>query len=104
MGIFGEKCVRCGRKRTRSEFEGLPTCKECELKVLADREHKRTCPVDGAQMEKRVVRNVVVDRCPSCHGAWLDGDEICLIKGVLGQISDDRFATGLLLGLIIGDD
>ena len=31
-------------------------------------------------MSKEIVWNVVVDRCPSCRGMWLDGGELELLK------------------------
>ena len=33
-------------------------------------------PVTGQPMEKVVVRGVIVDRCPSSGGIWLDSSEI----------------------------
>jgi hypothetical protein len=85
MALFGEKCARCGKKRTREEYEGRPTCKDCqellERKLEASREAQQRCPVDGASMEKEIVMSVIVDRCPSCHGVWLDGGELDQLKG-----------------------
>lgn len=84
--LFGERCERCercGETRTKGEFEGLPTCDKCELKIQADREEKRACPMCAAAMNKSVVLNVIVDKCPSCHGAWLDGGELDLLKKAL---------------------
>jgi hypothetical protein len=84
MGVWGEKCVRCGEKRTRSTYEGLPTCDDCqkllEARLQADAEDHRLCPLDGVAMSKEIVLNVVVDRCPACKGMWLDGGELDLLK------------------------
>ena len=33
-------------------------------------------------MEKDVAHMIVIDRCPKCHGVWLDAGE-------LEQVSDD---------------
>ena len=66
--IFGERCARCGVTQTKQEFEGLPACDKCELEIKAEREDKRTCPMCNAAMEKSVVLNIIVDKCPSCHG------------------------------------
>ena len=80
MALFGEKCARCGKKRTREEYQGRPTCKACqellEKKLEASKETRQPCPVDGAAMEKEIVMSVIVDRCPSCNGVWLDGGEL----------------------------
>ena len=93
MALFGETCVRCGEKRTRSQFEGFPTCTKCELKIQAGREQERQCPVDGDDLYKSVVHNVILDRCPTCAGVWLDGDELGLLKKTLVEAShgvDDK--------------
>ncbi|MGH7566747.1 MAG: zf-TFIIB domain-containing protein, partial [Gemmatimonadota bacterium] len=83
MSVWGEKCVRCGGKRTRSTYEGLPTCDDCqkllEAQLQADAEDHRLCPLDGVAMSKEIVLNVVVDRCPACKGMWLDGGELELL-------------------------
>jgi hypothetical protein len=78
LGLFGEKCGRCGR-RTRHRTDDAPTCESCEAqleaKLQADIESPRECPVDGAPMAKEIVQTIVIDRCPSCRGIWLDGGE-----------------------------
>jgi hypothetical protein len=84
MSIWGEKCVRCGNRRTRTTYEGLPTCEECEgdlrARLAADTEDRRLCPLDGVSMSKEIVLNVVLDRCPECKGVWLDGGELELLR------------------------
>jgi hypothetical protein len=85
MTFFGETCVRCGEKRTHSQFEGFPTCTKCELKIQAGREQERRCPVDGDELYKSVVHNMILDRCPTCAGVWLDGDELGLLKKTLSE-------------------
>jgi hypothetical protein len=89
MAIFGEKCVRCGERRTRHEFEGLPTCEPCENEIRARgraaEESPRSCPIDGQPMEKDVVLNVVIDRCTRCKGVWLDGGELELIRNAVAE-------------------
>ena len=48
MSLLGEKCARCGRRRTRREYEGLPTCEACEelieAKLRAARERGMAFP------------------------------------------------------------
>lgn len=89
MAIFGEKCVRCDARRTKSEYKGLPTCQSCEGELRArgraDSEDRRKCPLDGEVMQKDVVLNVVIDRCPSCKGIWLDGGELDLIRSAVSE-------------------
>jgi hypothetical protein len=100
--LFGERCVRCGATRTKKEFEGLPTCEPCELKIKSEREEKRPCPMCQKPMEKTVVLNIIVDKCPTCHGAWLDGGELDLLKQGIEAGAGAQFATGMCLGMAIG--
>ncbi len=100
--IFGERCARCGVTRTKDAFEGLPTCEKCELEIQAEREEKRPCPMCTTAMDKSIVLNVVVDKCPSCHGAWLDGGELDLLKKAIENGDGGDFATGMVLGMATG--
>jgi hypothetical protein len=99
--LRGEKCLRCEKQRTKHEFEGIPTCTECELKLKAERESKHKCPVDGSEMKKEVIYNVIIDRCPQCAGVWLDNGELDLVKKGIESGAPDDFGTGFLLGMII---
>lgn len=100
MSIWGEKCVRCGERRTRETYEGLPTCEACQqtlqARVRAEAEDRRVCPMDGSTMTKEVVHNVVLDRCPACKGMWLDGGELDLLRagieaGMAGDLGHALF-------------
>ena len=101
MGLFGDKCYRCG-KQTRESSGGVPTCEECELKDRAKVEKSRQCPIDSNVMKKEVVHNVIIDRCKKCGGIWLDGDELEVMKKAIESSKEDNFALGMLLGIIIG--
>jgi hypothetical protein len=98
VALFGEKCARCGKQRTREAYEGLPTCATCrellKRRLEASREDVYTCPIDGQRLDKEIVLSVIVDRCPSCHGVWLDGGELEQLRGAI--------ATGLTSQLISG--
>jgi hypothetical protein len=100
--LFGERCARCGKQRTKGAFEGLPTCKKCQAEIKADREEKRPCPLDGAVMNKEVVLNVVIDRCPSCAGVWLDSGELELVKKGIEAGGGGDFASGFIVGMLVG--
>ena len=84
----GETCFRCGRQRTRMQFEGVPTCLDCELKIKAEREETLDCKHDGAAMRKEVIQNVIVDRCPECGGVWFDGGELEILGAALRRATD----------------
>ena len=34
-------------------------------------------------MSKEIVLNLVIDRCPSCRGVWLDGGELEDMRGAI---------------------
>lgn len=99
--LFGERCVRCNEKRTKSEYEGMPTCEACELTIEADREEKRTCPNCQTLMDKTVVAKVIIDKCPSCGGAWLDAGELDLLQKAVESGGND-LATGMVIGMAMG--
>lgn len=101
-GTFGMKCVRCGRERTSTEFEGFPTCQECQMTVRAERERRRVCQMDGAEMSKEVILNVILDRCPSCGGVWLDGGELGLLNTAIAAGADEALSVALARGLVSG--
>lgn len=89
----GETCARCGNRRTRMEFEGVPTCTECELAIRAEREDHMNCVHDGALMRKEVIEGVIVDRCPDCGGVWFDGGELEVLGNVLRLAADQDMPT-----------
>lgn len=103
MSLFGEKCERCGRKRTKRHIEGVPTCDQCEAELLAKRqatqESRQPCPVDGELMEKEIVLNLILDRCPHCDGVWLDGGELELLKRALAAGMREDFGRAMAYSL-----
>jgi hypothetical protein len=99
--LFGEKCLRCDKKRTKSKFEGFPTCGECELEIRKERETRRLCPLDRAEMTKEVIMNVIVDRCSKCGGVWLEPGELELINKAINEGANAQYMNGLVLGMII---
>ncbi len=101
MALFGETCVRCGKKRTKREVAGVPTCESCAKLLVASleamSENARRCPVHATEMTKEIVLNIVVDRCPTCEGVWLDGGELDLLKRAIKDGMPDDFARAMLL-------
>lgn len=77
------ECVRCGQRRTNRRFEGVPTCSTCELSIRAEREERVECRHDGALMEKQVLDDIIVDRCPECGGVWFDGGELEVLSAAI---------------------
>jgi hypothetical protein len=103
MGWFSkaETCIRCNTKDAKRDFEGHPTCADCEMKILMDRESARTCPVDGTAMTKEQHAEIIIDRCPNCHGVWLDAGELDTVRQAMSFEGDD-FAIGLAIGIAAG--
>jgi hypothetical protein len=79
VSLFAQKCVRCSA-RTRNVYLDKPTCPACvealEVALAEGFETKRACPADGAMLKKQIVHGVVIDRCESCNGVWLDAGEM----------------------------
>lgn len=101
MTVLGETCVRCGMKLTNGPTAGVPTCESCEgllvASLKAKGEDSRQCPIHSAMMTKEIVCNIVVDRCPTCNGVWLDGGELDLLKQAIKAGMSDDFARVMLL-------
>ena len=100
--LDGERCIRCRNHFKFEELEvgpeGFGICRDCAERIKGADEPRRTCPVDGREMEKAFIRNVVlVDRCPACRGVWFDGDELEIVEQ---GIQSDGFAQLLLISLI----
>ena len=96
----GENCIRCRKKYRFEELrpgpDGFGICEACEAKINPAQEKKRLCPVDGQEMTKRLVGNVVLlDKCLSCGGVWFDGDELRIVNDL---IKSENFNKGFMLG------
>ena len=96
MNWFKKKktCVHCNTNKTRRDFENQPTCGACQTKLLISRESTRICPVDGATLLKEHNNEIIIDRCPTCKGVWLDAGEIEAIKEAAKQ-------EGIAVGMVV---
>jgi hypothetical protein len=101
MSLFGTTCARCGARRTRETYEGLVTCGPCkeliEAKLAAARESRRLCPVDGAAMAKEIVLKLILDRCPTCRGVWLDGGELESMRDTISEGLSRALIRGMMM-------
>lgn len=99
FGLSGSKCDRCGLRVGKSR-EGHSTCTSCSeelaLKVKAEGEESRICPVDQSKMTKEVAHMLVIDRCATCHGVWLDGGELEHISEI-----NDRALIAMSRGMLM---
>ncbi len=87
-------CTHCAENSTKREFEGTPTCAECKTELLMAREPTRACPVDGSTLLKEHNNEIVIDRCPTCKGVWLDAGEIEAIK-------EAAQSEGMAVGMVV---
>ncbi len=103
MSLLAASCVRCGAPVPGPSGDDLPTCPRCVELVRArlqpETEPSRRCPVDGAAMAKDVVHMLVVDRCPTCSGVWLDGGELELLRRAVAGGDREPLARTVVLGM-----
>lgn len=103
MPLLASTCARCGAAVPNPDGPDVPMCGRCQellrQRLQPDAESPRRCPVDGAVMEKRIAHQVVVDRCPTCGGVWLDGGEIEVLRRAVQGGGRDPLARNVVLGL-----
>jgi Zn-finger nucleic acid-binding protein len=52
------------------------------------------CPRDQAELEVEHHRGIDVDRCPACHGGWLDESELSQLEATVESTDEQR--TGMI--------
>ena len=106
LDLRDERCVRCGKPTRYSTpgADGVPTCASCRDVLSRPAPKRRSCPVDGGELQSHQASNVAIDRCPSCDGVWLDGGELELItRAALDAAKrDPREAEDLLATVLAG--
>jgi uncharacterized protein len=78
----------------RLEAERIERKREEQARLNQDAErksHYMRCPKCGGHLVTEEFHRVQVDRCPDCHGLWLDAGEIDAVnnssdKGLLGRV------------------
>jgi hypothetical protein len=96
----GGQCTRCGQQQTTREFEGSPTCSPCELSIRAQREERVECRHDGSLMQKEILEDIIVDRCPECGGVWFDGGELEVLSAAIHRAAAPGDSTGIASRLL----
>ncbi|MDG2049908.1 MAG: zf-TFIIB domain-containing protein [Myxococcota bacterium] len=98
MSLIAPRCDRCG-SRTRHKEDDKPICQSCaeEMRLIieASHEQRRQCPIDNAEMTKETAHMIVIDRCPTCSGVWLDGGELERMNGDIQEAAIMSMARGL---------
>ena len=79
----GGKC-NCGNETHDKDTAGNYQCIFCQhkedLQKRKDAEMIYTCPIDGEQMTKEDIFGIIINKCPICHGTWLDNNRL---KGII---------------------
>jgi hypothetical protein len=93
-------CVCCGVglkwELLTQTPEGNLFCASCWEQFK--NEPVRKCPVDGAEMKKRLVAGVInIDVCPACSGTWFDRNEL----EVLLKRAEEGRNAGFFLGCLV---
>ncbi len=88
-----DDCIRCNQYHLLAGLSvedlsacdrDLPVCVTCIDKLSPAQEAMRYCPVDGCEMKKLVIYDVVlIDKCYGCGGVWLDDQELQVIEKVV---------------------
>lgn len=59
-------------------------------KTKIDEESLLNCPRDDTVMDKKVLKDVVIDICPTCKGIWLDDKEIDKLVDYAKEYGSDK--------------
>lgn len=93
-------CTRCEAGLKWELLTSTPTgnlfCPSCWKQMK--HEAVRKCPVDGVEMEKRMVADLIqVDVCSVCSGTWFDRNEL---EFLLKKSLDEGWRSGFVLGTL----
>ena len=96
-------CFRCGKSYKQEEMTATSAgnlfCPACWSRVNPKNEALRKCPVDDANMKKRlVVDAVVIDVCVKCGGLWFDKGELEVIER---KSREAGWNQGFFLGMLL---
>ena len=101
-----DDCIRCNQyyllaglsvEELSACDRDLPVCVTCTDKLSPAQEATRCCPVDGHEMKKLVIYDVVlIDKCYECGGVWLDDQELHVIEKVVA-------VNAALGGFVLGE-
>ena len=98
-----QSCFRCGKRYESDGMHASPAgnlfCEACWYLINPRNEMMRKCPVDAANMKKRLVAEaVVIDVCTECGGIWFDKGELEIIEKKSRQMGwQDGFFLSIML-------
>lgn len=98
-----QNCFRCGKSYESNQLtasaDGNRFCQVCWTKINPQHESLRKCPVEGAEMKKRLVADaVLIDVCTKCGGLWFDKGELEIIEKKSREMG---WQNGFFLGIML---
>jgi Zn-finger nucleic acid-binding protein len=51
-------------------------------------------------MEKEVLEDIIVDRCPECGGVWFDGGELEMLSAAIHRAAEPGVPTEMVSRLL----
>ena len=61
-----------------------------DIPAAATGEKPRKCPICGKNMEKFILYDVILDRCPDKHGVWFDKNEFSTCVNTMNSKSKKK--------------
>ena len=99
-----EDCIRCShvyRIEEVSVEHEFVVCTDCTANLNPSQEAVRACPIDGREMKKLIIYDLVlIDKCEACGGIWLDQNELKIIAKIVGI---NAAVGGYLMGNVAQD-
>jgi hypothetical protein len=97
------ECVGCDLSFEREELsinrDEIALCRSCLAKLRPANEKFRNCPNDGTPMEKKpAYQLLLIDKCSSCGGVWLDSFELKVIDKINQAMKEEKYKEAFLLG------
>ena len=82
--------------------DDIALCRPCLTKLEPANEKVRNCPNDQTLMEKHPAYELLlIDKCPSCGGVWLDSSELKIVNKINNAMKDRSVGMAFLFGWII---
>jgi hypothetical protein len=104
--LVRQKCSVCHSNKTEwRNGEGELICDVCARKQRMDAEKRRICPdhPEEVMMEKvHLFDEIIIDRCPTCQGVFLDNGELQAMQNKIQSTGSDNLTNGLIIGMMIG--
>ena len=80
---YGEWNILC-KKLIAENFINFPS-DIYDIQTLITDEKTYRCPICGSRMEKFMLFDVILDRCPQKHGIWFDKNEFSKCVNLLNS-------------------